>query len=156
MRILVTGDTHGQIDNVLEAAELLDIDYLIFTGDHYVDGEKIAKFLSIPYAGVKGNCDRNIKAVEEEVIKIGGKKILLIHGHLYGVKNTLDNIYYRGLEKEVDVVVFGHTHIPLCEQVDDLWLINPGSPTYPRAGKEETFAVVDIEDNIINPRIFAL
>jgi putative phosphoesterase len=31
-------------------------------------------------------------------------------------------------------IVFGHTHQPVVEEVDGVWLLNPGSPTEKRRG----------------------
>ena len=56
-----------------------------------------------------------------------GKKIFITHGHLYNVKYTLNNLYYAAREKNADIVCFGHTHNPMSEYVDGLYVLNPGS-----------------------------
>jgi putative phosphoesterase len=65
-------------------------------------------------------------------MEIAGKRILLTHGHLYGVKKGLLNLYYRGKEVEADLVVFGHTHAWTLEKMEDILLFNPGSASRPR------------------------
>ncbi len=65
------------------------------------------------------------------LIELGEWRFLLSHGHRYKVKHDLQTIYYRGLETDVDFVLYGHTHQAI-EQVEhlnnkDLVLINPGA-----------------------------
>lgn len=51
-----------------------------------------------------------------------------------------------------DLVVFGHSHTPLCEEgeegEDGQWLLNPGSPTQRRRQPVHTMAVVDLDGAI--------
>lgn len=65
-------------------------------------------------------------------MKIENKKFFITHGHKYGVKMGLNNIFYKGKESEVDAVLFGHTHIKIISKEDGLWIINPGSPFLPK------------------------
>jgi uncharacterized protein len=45
-----------------------------------------------------------------------------------------------------DLVVFGHSHIPLDQSGDDLRIFNPGSPTDRRRQPHGTLGVLQIED----------
>lgn len=45
-----------------------------------------------------------------------------------------------------DLVVFGHSHIPLDETGDGLRIVNPGSPTDRRRQPVGTVAVLDLRD----------
>jgi putative phosphoesterase len=47
---------------------------------------------------------------------------------------------------EADVVVFGHSHIPLDESGDGLRIFNPGSPTDRRRQPHGTIGLLDIAD----------
>ena len=44
-----------------------------------------------------------------------------------------------------DLVVFGHSHIPLDETGDGVRILNPGSPTDRRRQPAGTFALLDLE-----------
>ena len=56
-----------------------------------------------------------------------------------------------------DLVVFGHSHIPLDETGDGLRILNPGSPTDRRRQPAGTFAVLDVEDGaLLDARIHEL
>lgn len=157
MLIGVLADTHGDIGNVCKHLKQWKMDRLFFAGDYYRDGEKIAKVLKTNYYGVRGNCDRfNSQARDEEIIEIMNKKIYLLHGHQYGVKQSVNQLYYRALELQVDAVIYGHTHSPHLEQIDKLWMINPGSPSRPRTNSRGSYGLIEIEQDIFKPRLIYL
>jgi putative phosphoesterase len=154
--IAIVADTHGKTDSISRALALLHPAHLLFAGDHYADGMKLSKQLDIPCCAVPGNCDFDPIHNQEEIIEFLGHKIFLVHGHQYGVKRDLNNLYYRGKELEADAVVFGHTHMAYCEKIDDLWLINPGSPSRPRIPGQATYAILQVGENELNPSILKL
>jgi len=153
LKIAVTGDTHGRIERIKKELQLIQIDHMFFTGDYYSDAEKISLFLGLDFDGVAGNCDPGCIASEELLIDFSGKRFYIVHGHRYGVKRSLNSLFYRGKEVGADAVLFGHTHTPFCERVDDMWMINPGSPSQPRGGKRGSYALLEIKDNILIPEI---
>ncbi len=131
-------------------------DYLLFAGDLYADGKIIASRLNIPFNAVAGNCDGAGGNPWEETVEIMDKKFYLLHGHQYGVKNGMNRLYYRAQEIKADVVIYGHTHQPHLQCVDDIWFINPGSPTRPRMGTRGTYAVIELNPGIFVPRLIEL
>jgi predicted phosphodiesterase len=57
----------------------------------------------------------------------------------------------------VDIVVFGHSHIPLDESGGGLRIFNPGSPTDRRRQPHGTLGVLDIADGeLTKARILAV
>ena len=48
-----------------------------------------------------------------------------------------------------DLVVFGHSHIPLDETGDGLRILNPGSPTDRRRQPAGTVATLDLRDGVV-------
>ena len=56
---------------------------------------------------------RRFEPEAEELVVIEGIRILLIHGHKYGVKGGLGQAIARAVPRDADVLVFGHTHTPL-------------------------------------------
>jgi uncharacterized protein len=147
MLIAVISDTH-RIDKYIklgsEAAK--DADILIHLGDNVEDVEYIEKNFKGEVYAVKGNCDYSTTYPNERIIEVEGKRIFFTHGHLYGVKNGMNNIYYRGRELDVDVVLFGHTHTACIERTDSLTLMNPGSISLPRLTKRG-IGFIDIKEN---------
>ncbi len=96
---------------------------------------------------VRGNCDFDGKYPEERIIEIQGKKIFICHGHKYGVKYGYNSIYYRGKEVGADIVLFGHSHLPIIEEYDGLILMNPGSVSRGMGKIDKTLGYIDLIDN---------
>lgn len=151
MRIIVVSDTHGNNGPFLEKAITMEKPDMIFhLGDFVADAKKISKIMEIEYIAVKGNGDYGIMDVnEDELIQINGKKIFLTHGHKYNVHYDTHDLYIKGLELDADLILFGHTHIPIIEKTEELIIMNPGSPSIPRAlDKKGTFGLITIGEEI--------
>lgn len=149
MRIAVISDTHRITSNIIEELKEKTFDLIIHLGDFIKDAEKIEEILETEVIKIKGNSDfREFDGDEELVKTFGNKKFLLTHGHKYGVKYTLDNLYYRAKELEVDVVLFGHTHNSFNENIEGVIFFNPGSPSNPRGSYDKTYGIIEIDDFI--------
>ncbi len=57
---------------------------------------------------------------------------------------------------DCDAVVYGHSHLPQLEQVDGIWILNPGSPTQRRRAPERTMIVLDVAGKKLRPRLVTL
>lgn len=145
MLIAVISDTHRMIKYINSAKELIkDVDILIHLGDNIDDVELLQQDFKGELYAVAGNCDYSKKYPKETIIEVNGRKIFFTHGDLYGVKSSINNIYYRGRELGVDIVLFGHTHQQLIEEEDGLILMNPGSISLPRSnGRYVGFIDID-------------
>ncbi|MDA8212355.1 MAG: metallophosphoesterase [Clostridia bacterium] len=153
MRIGVISDTHGVRERAKAAVERMGpVDLLLHAGDHFDDAIFLSNFFAFPIIGVRGNCD--FAGPAEELVDADGIKILLTHGHQYGVKRALQSLAYRAEESEAKVVVFGHTHEPEIEWAHDILLFNPGSTARPRGvSNHPTFGIINIAAGIIKPYI---
>lgn len=150
MRIAVVGDTHGHIKEIQKELEALQPECLLFTGDFLSDGRKLASRLALPFYGVAGNCDRSPAETQEKLVRVHNQLVYIVHGHQYGVKQGLMRLYYRAAEVEATIVLFGHTHMPMAEQVNGIWMVNPGSPSNPRGGSEPSYVLMDIEEESVS------
>ena len=151
MKIIVVSDTHGNNGSFLETAMAMEKpDLLIHLGDYISDAKKISKIMKVDYITVKGNGDYGIMDFnEDELLEINGKKIFLTHGHRYNVSYNLENIYHKGLELGADLILFGHTHVPIIEKTKELIIMNPGSPSTPRTiDRKRTFGLITIGEDI--------
>ncbi|SMB89420.1 hypothetical protein SAMN00017405_0612 [Desulfonispora thiosulfatigenes DSM 11270] len=147
MRIGVISDTHRALDLARKVIkDMGNIDLLIHAGDHYQDAMKLGEEFNIEVKNVVGNCDYLDEGNSEELINIceGKIKIFLVHGHQYKVKMGLQNLYYRGLELGADIIIFGHTHIPLVVKEGDIKILNPGSIGFPRGNQGVTYGLIEI------------
>ena len=129
MKILVFSDSHGVLNEMCAAIDAEEPDYVIHLGDHIRDAEALMRFYpQLPVRYVRGNCDlTDYTALEMAVVMYGNVRIMMCHGHRYGVKNSLLRLTMAAKEQAADVVLFGHTHCPYCEEYDNLWLVNPGA-----------------------------
>ena len=120
---IVFSDIHGNYNALQKLKPLInENDGAFFAGDGLNDILG-AKLPNLNYVG--GNCDGSLE--REKIIEVEGVKIFLTHGHEYGVKGDLQRLYYRASELGVNVVIFGHTHQPLVQEINGILFLNPGS-----------------------------
>lgn len=158
MKILIVSDTHGDINRVVQNIKNMEKFNMIFhLGDYVEDAEKISQLFDIPMITVRGNGDIQRDDYNyDEVLEIKEKRIFLTHGHKYNVKQNITNLYYRALELNADIVIFGHTHVPIIEKIDDMIIMNPGSPTYPRGfNKKSTIGILNI-DQVVEGKLIEI
>ena len=148
MRIAIVSDTHRS-DKYINVARnyIKNAEILIHLGDNTDDVEKLTKGFEGEVYSVSGNCDYGSKMPSEQIIELGDKRIFITHGHNYGVKYSLNNIYYRGKELNADIVLFGHTHEALVLEEDGIIFMNPGSISLPR-GTSRSIGYIEINDEI--------
>ncbi|MBR3597678.1 MAG: metallophosphoesterase [Clostridia bacterium] len=130
MKILVMSDSHGfsgTVKSILKKERSCDA--VIHLGDGGADMLEMNEYTAgKPVYQVKGNCDISAYNFPPKLISyIGDTKFLACHGHAYNVKNDLGALFYAAKENGCTLALFGHTHIPLKEQYEDVTLINPGS-----------------------------
>jgi len=146
LRIGVFSDTHNDLSSAQKVLEKIGtLDLLLHAGDHYRDGLILSEKFKIPAKAVIGNCDFFSQGSEEEIIELDEKNtVLLTHGHRYGVKNGLQRLFYRSQEVGANIVVFGHTHVPLYVVENDVHFLNPGSLTLPRGNSRPSYGLITL------------
>lgn len=146
MKAAVFSDTHRKTASMLETIGRCRPDMVIHLGDHDSDTEDIRRmFPEIPLFSVCGNCDFCATAPERDIVNIGPVKAFISHGHLYNVKYIgPQRLAYAAMEAGAKIAMFGHTHVPMAEQMGEVLVINPGS-----AGKgcPCTWALVEVSDD---------
>ncbi len=88
---------------------------------------------------------------ETRLIERAGLRIGLAHGHTGRGRTTAERA--RSWFTAVDVVVYGHSHLPVIERIDGVLLVNPGSPTDPRRADGPSVALLDIEPAGVSARL---
>ena len=153
----VMSDSHGNMRQVKYALRAMgDVDLILHAGDFYDDGVRLSAVAPVRVVAVVGNCDMRADGPLEEVLEAGGKRILLTHGHRYGVKYGLQSLAERARVLQADVVVFGHTHIAHVSTEDGILFLNPGSCFRPRDGRPPSYATLEITSDgalvpVVNP-----
>lgn len=144
-KILVVSDTHGNKDGLMEVVKTCKCEHVFFLGDLLKDVEELnIKNL----VKVRGNWDYDFKVKLTEFLEIENVKIMLTHGHKYGVKNGLGALINEGKKEHCKLVCYGHTHVQNFLEVDGIYLLNPGALSNFKKGKF-TYAVVTIDNGKI-------
>ena len=103
-----------------------------------------------PLAAVYGNVDPpDLQSAlpSARIVECDGIRIGLTHGH-YGHKSTTPD---RAMEifagvQDLQVIVFGRSHIPLLETRQGIVLFNPGSAMQPRTQSLPSIGLIDVQD----------
>lgn len=150
MRIGVVSDTHvtsfAEVpDRILVA--LAEVDLIIHAGDFVTkdvfDGLKRLGEVK----AVWGNMDSNeLKRIlpEKELLLIEEKRIGITHGSggPYGIEDRVSRMF-----KDVDVIIYGHSHQPRNEIKEGVLFFNPG-------GARNSFGILtvgkEVKGEIIN------
>jgi uncharacterized protein len=112
--------------------------------------------LGPPVRAVHGNADdAELRAAlpEELVVDAAGARMGLVHipGPSAGRERRL-LARFPGC----DAVLFGHTHLPVLERHEGVWLLNPGSPTERRRGPFRSMLVLRVARGRIRPELVEL
>ncbi len=147
MKALIVSDTHGR-DRGLDEAVMREkpFDMLIHCGD--VEGREfyIEAMAECRCCIVSGNNDFFSDLPREEEIMISGNRVLVTHGHYYGVSLSLKRLLDEAAVRNCRAVFFGHTHRPVIEEKGGILLVNPGSLAYPRQeGRKKSYAVLETD-----------
>jgi putative phosphoesterase len=160
--IVVLADTHirrGSMRRLPPAvyAALEGADLVLHAGD-VVTGElleELAGFAST--LAVLGNNDTDLvgQLPEERLFTIDGLRIAMVHDS--GARKGREARLRRRFPT-ADLVVFGHSHIPIdAPGLDGQRLFNPGSPTERRGQPVHTFGRLRIADGrLVGHEIVAL
>ena len=161
MKLMFASDIHGSLpatERVLSLFAQSGAQWLVILGDVLNHGPRNA--LPEGYApaqvaerlnsvaeriiAVRGNCDSEvdqmllhfpITAPWQQVLT-EHQRLFLTHGHLYGPAN-LPPLAAN------DVLVYGHTHLPVAEKRDEIFLFNPGSVSIPKGGFAASYGLLD-------------
>ena len=161
MKWIIASDIHGcssSVKKLLEIYEKEKAERFLFLGDILYHGPRntlpgeydtfeVAQLLNAYAAqiySVRGNCDAEVDqavlefplAAEYMQLPIEGKVFFATHGHRFGPHNLPPL-------GSADYLLCGHTHVPACEKIGDLYYLNPGSISIPKGGSEKSFMMID-------------
>ncbi len=161
MKWLVFSDSHGELSYMKAAIEKEKPQRVLHLGDVSPDAERVVEWLEkkglhIPVEMVRGNCDGwHGDAPEEKEVFFGDKRVWMVHGNAYYVQMGSSMLVSEARARGVDVVLYGHTHVPQCEW-NGLWVMNPGTinPRSVRAYPRASYGVIETkEDGSLNCRV---
>ena len=146
MKSLIISDTHGYCANLERVLKKIKpIDMLVHLGDIERDREYIAHLCECPMKIVAGNNDFASKDPKELLWDVGNHRILITHGHRYAVYGGPELIKSHARLNNADIVMYGHTHVPKLDLSDDVWVVNPGSLSYPRNSSKCSYIMMELD-----------
>ncbi|AAO36339.1 phosphodiesterase [Clostridium tetani] len=167
MKLFFISDIHGSsyyLEKVINIYEKEKADYLVILGDELYHGarnplpkeynpKKVAEILNKyknKIIAVRGNCDSEVDQMvlnypimsDYSIILYNNRRLFLTHGHIYN-KNNLPTI------SNGDVFIYGHTHVPLAKRINNIFIINPGSITFPKENTPHCYGILENNTFII-------
>jgi uncharacterized protein len=151
VRVVVLADTHGprrwRVCPPPVAAYLRTADLILHAGDVCTASVLTELAQYAPVVAVVGNNDQpdvaGWGATPTAGLTLDGLRLAMLHdsgptaGRLARMRRAFPG---------ADLVVFGHSHIPLDESAPGLRIFNPGSPTDRRRQPHGTIGVLHIAD----------
>lgn len=142
IKIAVMSDNHGLDEHVSRVAHLEnDALYLVHCGD----SETFDDHLLRRFYAVRGNNDWMIDLKNNIIFEAGDHRILVTHGHRIGYFDRAEILATMAKENNCNIVLCGHTHMPMHEVVNGVHVINPGSTRLPRGGSDYTYCVLYLD-----------
>lgn len=161
MKLLIASDIHGSAyycRKLLEAYEREEAERLVLLGDLLYHGPR--NDLPEGYAPkevlamlnerkeeilcVRGNCDTEVDQMVLQFPILAdygflyeqGHMIFLTHGHVFNEQNP-------PMLKKGDLLLHGHTHVPVCREHETYLCLNPGSVSIPKEGSAHSYLVYE-------------
>lgn len=141
----VLSDTHLQCveERFIKLIDehFVNCDMVIHAGD--IVNDELLKIFNKPVYAVRGNMDFFSHLPVKRCVKILNKNIGIIHGfgHPLGIEERISKEF-----ENVDCIVYGHTHTPRCEFINNILFFNPGSPFDKRYANKNSIGILEITD----------
>ena len=93
---------------------------------------------------VRGNCDTEVDQMvlsfpimaDYALLPAGDRMLYATHGHHWN-RDAIPPL------SEGDILLYGHTHVPLCEDVGGILCCNPGSVSIPKEDSWHGYMILD-------------
>lgn len=161
MKLMIASDIHGSAfycEKLLKAYDEEKADKLLLLGDilyhgprndlpkGYAPKEVIAMLnpRKEEFLCVRGNCDTEVDQMVLDfpiladycILYLGGRMIFATHGHVFNEKN-LPQL------KKGDILLHGHTHVPVCRETENYIYLNPGSVSIPKEDSWHGYLILE-------------
>ncbi len=151
MRIAVLADTHipkraktlpESAWNLVKGAEVILHAGDVMSNDFLEQLSQLA-----PLYVVRGNNDTDLTELPETLeFELSNVRFAMIHD---SGEKKMRGKRMRSRFPRADIIVFGHSHVPINQIEDGLLLFNPGSPTDRRMQPELTMGLLEINNGKI-------
>ena len=139
MKIGVISDTHGFLDPQVEKL-FAGVNHILHAGDIGFASIIVELSLIAPVTAVLGNTDNNIGYRLIESVELEQRKFL-VH-HIVNPWAWSETVETHIVREKPAAVVFGHTHKPFAETIDNVLFFNPGYSGKPKLGTQRSVAIL--------------
>lgn len=161
MKLFFMSDIHGSLKYAhlgVAAFEREKADYLILLGDLLYHGprnslpeeynpKEVANLLNKykeKIICVRGNCDAEVDGMildfpcraDYSLLLHCNRRIFVTHGHIFN-ESTLPSL------SKNDILIYGHTHVPMAKKNHDIFILNPGSISLPKENHPGTYGIIE-------------
>ena len=161
MKWMIASDIHGSAlycRQLLEAFDKEGANRLLLLGDilyhgprnDLPDGYAPKEVIALLNARkndilcIRGNCDTEVDQMvldfpimaDYALLDLGERCVFATHGHQFN-KGSLPPL------RKGDILLYGHTHVPLCETADGIFCCNPGSVSIPKEGSRRSYMTLE-------------
>ena len=161
MKIMIASDIHGAAgfcEEMLAAYDREQAEKLLLLGDILYHGprndlpeqyapKEVIEMLNArkeEFLCVRGNCDTDVDQMvlefpimaEHCILYEKGRMIFATHGHIFNEQKL-------PMLKKGDILLHGHTHVPVCKETEDYIYLNPGSVSIPKDGSWHGYLVLE-------------
>lgn len=156
VRFGVISDTHSRLNEDV-VGSLHNCDVILHAGDigDAAIINELQKFTPHVFS-VRGNNDVEEKWPADDVsilnsipehvqLTFNNQTIAVTHGHQYPAVETRHQ-KLRGRFPQADIIIYGHSHLLVCDQEQEPWVINPGAGGYNRTFKGASCLVMHYKD----------
>ena len=155
MKVGIISDTHGLLRPEVFAA-FDGVEHILHAGD-FGDADILDELAAVaPVTGVWGNVDgwdvrKRVPEVAE--VELAGARIVVLHGMQLGAPTPAKA---AAAYPHATLVVFGHSHRPVIQQVGAVLAVNPGSAGPRRFRDPVTVALAEIDGGRVDARLIDL
>lgn len=161
MLLGVLSDSHGNNQALQEVAELFSaagIDLVLHLGDDYLDTIffEAAGLSVLAVPGLYCPEYRDPAVPNRRIEKLGEFSIMMTHSPEISKFDQPGDMDPQDTAK-VDIILYGHTHIPSIQEKDGVLWVNPGHlKAHDRRGFPLTFALMRLNPATVDIRILSL
>ena len=151
MRLGLIADTHGKVRARVHEV-FRKVDLILHAGD--LGGADVLEELELlaPVTAVYGNVDSAImkrRLPQVAKLEVDDLRFVVTHGDQF---NSREPEALKEAFPDADVIIFGHTHRPLIQNLPDFSVvINPGAAGPGRFDLKPTVAILETEPGIPPP-----
>lgn len=158
MKVGILSDTHIRKGRTLPRfvwETLADVNTILHAGDLVTESVLEELSLIAPVVAVRGNGDWYFEGLPDKTItQLGNLKIGITHGYLGKGNSTPQRAFNTFSGDQVDMIIFGHSHIPYKSFTHGVLMFNPGSPTDRRGQPYFSLGLMTIEETFYDVQHF--